>query len=77
MILCDKNTKNMLTPKFFLQKFVLTPKFFISKIGLTPKFELMSPYEFKPASEIMVFKGSDATALLEKLKEVKPNEKMF
>lgn len=29
------------------------------------------PYEFKPVSEIMVFNGSDATALLEILKELK------
>ena len=35
------------------------------------------PYEFKPASEIMVFNGTDAAALLEKLKELKPDEKLF
>ena len=33
------------------------------------------PYEFKPESEIMVFDGSDARALLEILKEVKPVDK--
>ena len=38
---------------------------------------IYEPYEFKPATEIMVFKGTDATALLEKLKELKPDEKMF
>ena len=38
LILCGKNTKNMLTHKFFRQKNELTPKFFLSKIVLTPKF---------------------------------------
>ena len=33
------------------------------------------PYEFKPESEIMVFKGADAEALLANLKDVKPVDK--
>ena len=33
------------------------------------------PYTFKPESEIMVFHGADAEALLAKLKELKPQDK--
>ncbi len=35
------------------------------------------PYEFKPASKIMVFNGADAAAFLGNLKELKPEEKYF
>lgn len=33
------------------------------------------PYEFKPATDIMVFNDTEAMALLEKLKELKPIDK--
>lgn len=33
------------------------------------------PYEFKPETEIMVYHGAEAEALLERLKELKPIDK--